>query len=423
MQPTLLFKSSKQSRFWLSTSEQGQNLSTSYAYLFPQMEEIELFEDETDYSLQQKVQTLNFKENQKLIFTGVRPHPSKILRSLKNTNVSTFIFHIYGNFIVNIEKWLSLSPMLQDKKVLFLTASERQQEMVTSFMKDRSCVRTFPMPFPSKQWSFSNTIREEFRKSLKIASNDTAFIYSGRISLQKNTQLLLKFLRKSLTAFPAKKFHLLVMGFVDDLQHPFMNIELPEGYNFSLWQHYVDELRDFPNLKIHMLNHCRKEERHGYFCAADLFLSLSLHHTEAFGLGPLEALCNGLPAILSDWGGYASFAKHSDQCRLVPTRMRNKSPEISYAHFKNYLNDFLKNHSLDENRLLQGKIYQDAYTHERFHDFWQTLSNETLPCFQGFHEKALEKSQKIYQGFAKDSSNDYQEIFNNYCQTNMASNK
>lgn len=415
MQSPLLLTSSQQSRMWVSTSEQNKNLTQSYCKLFPTLETLELNEDENEYSLSKKLSTHQAYKKKTLLFTEIRPHPSTILQTLENQQAENFIFHTYGNFVVTIEKWLSIKELLQNKKVLFLAASERQRNLVASFLKNKDSVQESPLPFPSASWIFCAQKREEYRKSLNISPEDTVFVYSGRISLQKNIHLLLQFLNKSLKKYPQKKFHFLVMGFIDELQHPFMNIELPEGYNFSLLQHHFKQLQNLSNLKIHFLGHCHKDKRHGYLCASDLFISLSLHHTEAFGMAPLEALSNGLPALLTDWGGYSSFAKHSPHCNLIPTCLDQKAPLISYSHFEQYLTHFFTKSFSSDVRLKQGEIYEKAYSFERFQNFWKNFSVDSFPIFRGFDDQALEKSRNIFKGYDKLSTNDYHTIFNHYC--------
>jgi glycosyltransferase involved in cell wall biosynthesis len=62
------------------------------------------------------------------------------------------------------------------------------------------------------------------------------------------------------------------------------------------------------------------EELNRLYNAGDVFLSLSVHHDEDFGMSPAEALLAGSPAILSRWGGYAAF--ESAACRVVPVSLR-----------------------------------------------------------------------------------------------------
>jgi glycosyltransferase involved in cell wall biosynthesis len=52
--------------------------------------------------------------------------------------------------------------------------------------------------------------------------------------------------------------------------------------------------------------------------ACDLFVSASWR--EGFGLPPLEAMACGAPVVLTDSGGVREYARHEENCLMVPTR-------------------------------------------------------------------------------------------------------
>ncbi len=54
------------------------------------------------------------------------------------------------------------------------------------------------------------------------------------------------------------------------------------------------------------------------YAACDLFVSASWR--EGFGLPPLEAMACGAPVVLTDSGGVREYARHSENCLMVPTR-------------------------------------------------------------------------------------------------------
>jgi len=54
------------------------------------------------------------------------------------------------------------------------------------------------------------------------------------------------------------------------------------------------------------------------YATCDLFVSAS--HREGFGLPPLEAMACGAPVVLTDSGGVREYARHGENCLMVPPR-------------------------------------------------------------------------------------------------------
>lgn len=154
-----------------------------------------------------------------------------------------------------------------------------------------------------------------------------ALVYVGRISPQKNLHTLLIALRE--VALPLELF-----GGEDHLGSPNMGIENPT---------YGSELRAMAKAlgvedRVHFHGHLPRAEIQARLRAIPyVFVSPSLHSDENFGMAAFRALRDGMPAVLSDWGGHRDFARaFSPQVQRVavhasPLGPSLEAPELSEA--------------------------------------------------------------------------------------------
>lgn len=208
-------------------------------------------------------------------------------------------FHIFGDFVRKSNFFLKLNSLLVGRNVQFITASHAYKTLV-----DRSLdgVRSeiFRFPINEKTFFYSESARKKFRKNHNLTDTDKVFIYTGRLSPQKNILLLLQVFSK--LHKKNKDVKLILIGNIDDFEAPtFFEKNYIAGEYFSELSTFI-KTNNVPNITfLPRLNH--KLLNHAYN-GADYYINLSLYHDEDYGYSPIEALFTGCPVILSSWGGF-----------------------------------------------------------------------------------------------------------------------
>ncbi len=142
-------------------------------------------------------------------------------------------------------------------------------------------------------------MRSAVRTDLGVQDNEVLFLYTGRITAEKNLHGVLH-LFQHLSA-ERSNVRLVLAGPTDDI--PF----LPHSQTPSkIRQKIAYLLRNGKGLAGNVLvlaEHFGHNSLQRLYAAADVFLNLTLHHNENFGLANVEAMASEIPVIVSDWGG------------------------------------------------------------------------------------------------------------------------
>ena len=126
-------------------------------------------------------------------FVDHMPHPEILIKYLDHyysengvTDRPTLIFHVFGDFTLYGKEWIESDRYLKKFKTKFVCASERQKDLVSKFLKDSTKgIYICPFPVDENLFFFSEEERINQRKKLGLDSDTIAFIYTGRMSLQK----------------------------------------------------------------------------------------------------------------------------------------------------------------------------------------------------------------------------------------------
>ncbi len=256
------------------------------------------------------------------------PHPEGFIKGLAHQSsereLVPMVVHLFGDFILQAPLWKNAVEALEEKKLplKLICASQKQKDLVSSLLQNAEGVEVCPFPVDSKLFRFDQERRERTRKELRLLENENIFLYTGRLSYQKNIiDLIYAFSAYKKSFDPQAR--LVFAGPMDDLGVPYLGKEALDGTFFFHWEEALKEHHDLAQSQaITYLGNLDHEELADLYCASDVFVSLSCHNDEDYGMAVAEALCCGLPCVLSDWGGYASFATYCpDHVQLVPVQM------------------------------------------------------------------------------------------------------
>ncbi len=354
----LIVKSAVESR-WGSCKVISPNLHQLYLELGPafKLDWFDLPEDlmkselqTTHSSIVALLKHIESTKPERIVFVDHLPPPPRVLAYLSMLinlkKLPPIFFHLYGDFTYFSREWSFINEVYDGHPTRFIVASHSQKKLVSSFLEksDDQDIGIDEMCFPvnSSDYFFNPTERHQLRQEMNIGENDVIVLYSGRISLQKNVELLISDFLKLVET--EKKYHLWIVGAFDDVGADFIGYESYQGYMFSKIQAVMEEASPEQRERIKFWGQQKKTELRKIKSACDLFVSLSLYHDEDYGMSPAEALATGLPSLLTDWGGYSSFADSQEwDCQLVPVSLSEFGFEIDMHFFRSELERMTKN--------------------------------------------------------------------------------
>jgi glycosyltransferase involved in cell wall biosynthesis len=298
---------------WVSCKSIKKNLLQTYQN-YKQLE-FELFDYDLE-NIEQLGSRITTKKYSKIIFIDHRPNPALILNQLIKIvpidQIPQIIIHIYGDFTYFAKDFHELNLAFKGHKISFIAASKAQQKLINFFLIEKNCAH-FPFSINKDFYYFNQTFRNSFRKKYCIDDTQKVILYTGRLSLQKNIDLVIK----EFELYKSKKKNndkLFLAGPFDDFGARFMGGRCLEGHYFNKITSQIYN-SPFKNDIILMGNLSEAELRDAY-CGSDLYINYSLHHDEDFGIAPLEAHACNLPLLLTPWGGFNDFFANFCQLQL-----------------------------------------------------------------------------------------------------------
>jgi glycosyltransferase involved in cell wall biosynthesis len=179
----------------------------------------------------------------------------------------------------------------------------------------------------------SDDIRREMRERAGIPADSVVLLYAGRISPEKNIELLPEIM-KVLAKDASRDYRLLVAGAGPQ-----------EGWLKAQTDKFVPG-------RIVQLGHLDKERLSGYYASADVFIHPNPR--EPFGIAPLEAMASGVPTVAPNSGGILSYATNENAWLVEPTG----------ENFAAAISEVMENEALRKNKVAKALETARANTRE-----------------------------------------------------------
>lgn len=360
-----------------------------------------------------------------IVIMDHKPHPFHFMKYLlpkyEGKPKPLIIIHVFGDFTLYYSYWTKLGKLLAGFPVQFIVASDRQKSLIDKLLSYPLTSFVCPFPVKKEDFSFNPQERSAQRKTWGVKDNEIVFTFTGRISRQKRTHLLLRAFNEMLIRENNPECRLYIYGQADHVGDNFLNIWENENEYFRKIHRQLMELPESTRARIHFMGNVPNSELRSVYAGADYLVNLSVHNDEDFGMSVAEAQMTGLPAILTDWGGLASFAhpEMPEATRYLKVTIGQKSKIISFEDTVKALTDALKPpRNVNRDKLIalaQKKVSVETATAQLRWIFGQ----KTVPftSFQPIMEKIARRElleQRIFLTKDQKISKTYRDLYSSY---------
>lgn len=321
---------------WFSCTLIIQNLLTAYTEEFGKNNILFINYDREGNLDHNDLKLIQENKIKKIIFIDHKPTPAHFLISLQKIDGGRlqsnreYIIHIFGDFPLYLHEWKHVFLSLENQKVKLICASNQQRNYLSHFLEVDDNLHVCPFPVNPAKFSHNPNKRLENRKKYNIQPDDYLFLYTGRISKQKRiVELIECFFEALKTNQITRKSKLMIVGPFDYLGMLYLDQVEEYGEYFRDIDFLLNTNPEWSE-NIVLVGKVKHEELNDLYNMADTYISLSTYHDEDYGMSVAEAICTGLPAILTGWGGYGSFKndKNKDGISLIPVKLGRTKPSF-----------------------------------------------------------------------------------------------
>ena len=333
---------------WVSCQSIVDNLSKAY-HLSDRFDVLDInnSSDISSYEEVTEIERIKVFNPDKLVFIDHLPHPIDFLeryKALVSEELPECVFHVFGDFTLNLNNWLKVKNVLNGSNAQFVCASTKQTNMITELLSGSFL---FTIEFPVREEIFFFDGVERNKKRLALGWDESKVIlYTGRLSRQKNIlEVLTEFNKFLKTNENVKNVKLIFIGEFDELGEPYKDrSEWKEEYFHEIYDFYLnldDDIRE--QIKFYPFEDSK--ELFKWYSAADYLINLSSHNDEDFGMSCAEALFCSLPIIITDWAGFSSFKKlnGNNSVEYIDVELKSNHKNIQFDKFQNLLNSLSNN--------------------------------------------------------------------------------
>ncbi len=237
-----------------------------------------------------------------------------------------------------------------------------------------SAMKSYVIPLAiDPQIFYPRENKTQLRQKYNIPSEPYVLMYSGRINLQKNCQLLLSVLREIRKQHDA---HLVFLGFFDNFYIPeFSTQPAPDSYAeferlvklFDLTEHIsLIEHQSDPSVLAEVLS------------TADLGINLSTLINENFGFTQVEMQACGVPVICSDWGGMKDTVIHGKSGFRIDTVLTDYGVRVNFEQALRYIDILINNTLLRKTMSMNAVQHAEQYMFPHFISRFHQIVYDTL---------------------------------------------
>ncbi len=229
---------------------------------------------------------------------------------------SNLVFHVNGNFHLYLEAFKKLIDLAEDRELRFVLTNEADKAFFNWKLDLNTKISTVvPLPIDEQIFRPKPIDRKQLVQRFKLPSDMRFISYFGRISHQKNVDVLLEAFSKAVKIEP--NLALLIVGSFDDISGAEFNGRIKKG-TYEKWLR--TKLRRLPkNVREHIffLGELNSTECSELMNLSELVLNLSLFISEGFGLSVVESVFCGTPVLCTKWKSFIEFNKAISTVQLV----------------------------------------------------------------------------------------------------------
>lgn len=384
--------------------------------------------DQNSLEVLKTAQAIEAARPDTIIILDHKPHPLGLFQLLQNylkEKKPRIIFHVFGDFTLYYAHWDKLGKILKGLQVDFVVASHRQKHLLDKFLPENNPAFVCPFPVDKHEFSYNPSLRKLQRKEWGLSDDDYAFVFAGRLSRQKRIHTLIRAFHDFLEGSKAKNAHLYLYGSTDHVGDQFVGKWEMEGEYFRKIFRIYRALPESTQNKIHFMGSVPNVELKAVYQGADMLVNLSVHNDEDYGMSVAEAQCSGLPAIITDWGGLASFYnnKMPEAVQLVPVKIGQHSKLIHYQGIVDALTESFKRNK-KENRNHVSLSALERFGVEAGHRIINEIiahKGEPFTEFTPFFKKVVKNYLFTATPYIDDYKNInklYREIYSSYVRSN-----